>query len=785
MEHLLHLITYKSPYNKCRFGCKNDGGYVIAKLESKISEKNNDIYDAYISAGVSDEESFSRDFIEEYRMKKQDCFAFDNTIHDYPYEYTSEITFVKKNIGPENTDSETNLKDMIERYENIFLKMDIEGSEYPWLSCLSSEELSRFKQITMEFHGINDNTWNTSYRDKLECFRKLAGTHKIVHVHGNNWGCVISTPVGYVPNVIEITFVRNSECTNWEYNTEAFPIADLDNPNKKDTQDYKLNFPPFCYPVDSIVPLLIEKKEPIKPKKEQKIPRQIFQTWKTKNMSQEWIEIRDRMLNKNPDYKYELFDDQEMDQYIEKTQCPEIVHCYRQLNIGASRADFWRYIILYERGGVYVDIDSEITGNLDELIESQDRAIISREGNPGYFLQWMMIFEEKHPILRRAIEICVENIQNRTKETVFHITGPDVFTRAIKEYTCENAYEMDDMKLNNMFSNVCRFYSVDYPSYGIFKHDRSDELYVGNLHWQNETQIYKRPICTDSNLGMQGRLGNVLFQYAGLLGFAERIGGIPRIPKNIEEITHHSQKCLLKQFQISALEIETEEITNTYIETCDGGYYDEQLWSQRAPINLQGQFESELYFYGIKDQIKKEFRLLKGIEERVLETTAKITENGKKKLLGIHFRRGDDVNLNNHVYTTEEYNVQFLKRALKCVEHNENIKTILFTGGTRESLETNKEEYENDQENDKNWCIEFMRNHFPNLNAEISPTIDNTIEDFGVMQQCDYFIINSASSMGWWAGYLNEKENKKIIVGNTTNKSNETFWCSEFINIDK
>jgi hypothetical protein len=55
-------------------------------------------YDCYISAGVSNEESFSRDFINKYNMTSQNSFAFDGTINNYPYEYTKNITFYKKNI---------------------------------------------------------------------------------------------------------------------------------------------------------------------------------------------------------------------------------------------------------------------------------------------------------------------------------------------------------------------------------------------------------------------------------------------------------------------------------------------------------------------------------------------------------------------------------------------------------------------------------------------------------------------------------------------------------------
>lgn len=137
--------------NKIRLGNNYDGGYVIGQLDGE--------YDCYISAGISNEESFSRDFINKYNMNKSNCFGFDGTIQSYPYQYTTNISFIKKNINSFNDDNNTNLSHLISKYSNIFLKMDIEGYEYPWLLSLTCEQLHKFKQITFEFHGITNNSW--------------------------------------------------------------------------------------------------------------------------------------------------------------------------------------------------------------------------------------------------------------------------------------------------------------------------------------------------------------------------------------------------------------------------------------------------------------------------------------------------------------------------------------------------------------------------------------------------------------------------------------------------
>ncbi len=115
----LELLQVYNFDKKIRCGSPCDGGYVLADLDGK--------YDLYISAGISDEESFSRDFINKYNMNESNSFGFDGTIRNYPYRYTTNISFIKKNINHFNDNNNTNLSCLINKYDNIFLKMDIEG----------------------------------------------------------------------------------------------------------------------------------------------------------------------------------------------------------------------------------------------------------------------------------------------------------------------------------------------------------------------------------------------------------------------------------------------------------------------------------------------------------------------------------------------------------------------------------------------------------------------------------------------------------------------------------
>lgn len=219
---------------KFRCGCIGDGGYVIGELDGE--------YDCYISAGIFNEESFSRDFINKYNLNEYNCFGFDGTISTYPYSYTKKISFINKNINSFNDDNNSNLSYLINKYDNIFLKIDIEGGEYPWLLSIDENQLAKFKQIVIEFHGITDDSFDCKYVDKIKCLEKLANTHYIIHAHGNN----NKHTVNNIPYVIELTYVNKKYFKSVpELNTQSLPIKDLDFPNKLDANDINLNCHPF------------------------------------------------------------------------------------------------------------------------------------------------------------------------------------------------------------------------------------------------------------------------------------------------------------------------------------------------------------------------------------------------------------------------------------------------------------------------------------------------------------------------------------------------------------
>ena len=191
------------------------------------------------------------------------------------------------------------------------------------------------------------------------------------------------------------------------------------------------------------------------------IPKIIHQTFKSSKLP--WLTRWhiSRFRKNNPDYIYEFYDDARIDTFILEGFGEEVFHLYKRLNIGAAKADFFRYAVLYKKGGVYVDIDSGINGSLNDFILPTDVAVITKERNPDLFVQWALIYEAGHPFLEKTIEIVLENINtNAYPHDVHKMTGPTAYTLAINQCINQNPniqYRVFGMDYNNHFTIKYKF----------------------------------------------------------------------------------------------------------------------------------------------------------------------------------------------------------------------------------------------------------------------------------------------------------------------------------------
>jgi hypothetical protein len=221
------LSLYTPPFPKKRIGKSNDGGYVICEIPN-IS------YDLLLSGGISGDTSFEDNFLELHPTVQ--CYAFDGTINSSPSK-NSRFNFIKKNIGSENNEQVTNIHDIINVNNDIFVKMDIEGGEIGWIKSLSNEQINKFEQIVMEFHFQFNNK-------EIDVFDKINKNHYLIHFHGNNCCGTRNHNGVIIPNVFECTYLHKKYFINPpELNEELIP-SNLDMKNAIYDEIY-INYPPF------------------------------------------------------------------------------------------------------------------------------------------------------------------------------------------------------------------------------------------------------------------------------------------------------------------------------------------------------------------------------------------------------------------------------------------------------------------------------------------------------------------------------------------------------------
>lgn len=139
---------------------------------------------------------------------------------------------------------------------------------------------------------------------------------------------------------------------------------------------------------------------------------------------------------------------------------PEVCEAYDALPKAILKADFFRYLILFARGGIYSDIDTQALRPAWEwvpkdLVFEKYGLVIGIEADPDrpdwaqwysrriQFCQWTMRSKPGHPALNEVITRLVEKtmvmkhaktLDNGNLESIVEWTGPAMWTDAIFDY---------------------------------------------------------------------------------------------------------------------------------------------------------------------------------------------------------------------------------------------------------------------------------------------------------------------------------------------------------------
>lgn len=233
-----------------------------------------------------------------------------------------------------------------------------------------------------------------------------------------------------------------------------------------------------------------------------KIPKNIFQTYPGRKLDpipKDIINNIYKLKKKNPSWKYYLFRDDDIIDFINKYYGNKILKIYLKINpnYGPARADLFRYLVIYKFGGVYLDIKSGSYIKLDNIIKNYEYVLMywhhsSPNANiiknsKGEFQQWNVISVPNHPFLKNIIKRVLWNILNYNiffnlftgKQGVLNITGPIVYSIEILKLL---DYKPNDK--NNILKYKYKIYNSDLDAGLIYNILPNNHIkYFKNTHY--------------------------------------------------------------------------------------------------------------------------------------------------------------------------------------------------------------------------------------------------------------------------------------------------------------
>lgn len=189
------------------------------------------------------------------------------------------------------------------------------------------------------------------------------------------------------------------------------------------------------------------------------IPKVIYQTFPSRAVPPSIRANIERLKALNPDWRHELLADSDVLDFIAREYGTAMLRYVERIDprYGAARMDLFRYLLIYARGGVYLDIKSDATAPLSEVLLTGDKFLLSRWQGCGEhqyeswglhdalhtvggaaYQQWHVAAVAGHPFLHAVIEQILHNIDlyvpcihGTGREGTQALTGAIAYTMAI------------------------------------------------------------------------------------------------------------------------------------------------------------------------------------------------------------------------------------------------------------------------------------------------------------------------------------------------------------------
>ena len=185
----------------------------------------------------------------------------------------------------------------------------------------------------------------------------------------------------------------------------------------------------------------------------------------------------------NLGYTFKYYSDDAMLMWIRENCEAEIETIFHSINsrYGAAKADFFRYLVIFKEGGIYLDIKSSCLVPFDTIISPGDKFITSHwsnlngspEANFGKhlpllkdnlreFQNWFLISEPENYIIGETIQIVKRNLTKEVgilgtkfgRNGVLETTGPIAFTKAVAKFVEGDDYRLIESDLKGLVYSI-------------------------------------------------------------------------------------------------------------------------------------------------------------------------------------------------------------------------------------------------------------------------------------------------------------------------------------------
>lgn len=209
------------------------------------------------------------------------------------------------------------------------------------------------------------------------------------------------------------------------------------------------------------------------------IPKNIYYVWVGGNKKPDiFYKCLDSWQENLPGYTITEINETNFDMKYHLKNNKFFRECYKR-KIWAFVSDYIRIIHLYENGGIYLDIDMEITKDISKLIDDKTTFFAGLE-RPSVISAGIIGAEKNSPILREILQFYKKDIWKKKIYTI-----PTILT-----YSINNILTTEHPIIDGYFDNNIKIFPVDYfypyPNGVPF----SPEYLTPNthgIHWWNES----------------------------------------------------------------------------------------------------------------------------------------------------------------------------------------------------------------------------------------------------------------------------------------------------------